>query len=205
MELGGDFGQGDPPADWTRGSHAMEQPDIKLAVERFASSVWSRSRFRPDPTRVEDALLEHKSSMRRELRRWPTYVKAPLLGPSLFAWRRAGLRPSGIIIVHRDAGAVVESIRRYNGGIYGPVGRLGPSPLAEDRIDLLFGVTVAQALEANVPLSLVEFPRCVSVSPEDHQELYFGLYPNLPRCGCAITDFLEVYDRVADPRLIHIH
>jgi len=205
MELGGDFWQGDPPADWTLGAHAMEHPDIKATVESFSSAVWDHRIYGMDAALVGAALPLYREEMKRLFALWPQYVKAPLLGPTLSAWRTAGLEPSGIVIVYRRPEAVLDSIVRYNGGIYGPLGPLGPRQKALQRLRLLFATTLEQAIEANVPLSLVDFPRCVTTDPVAPDGIYWNLYQNLPEDGYPLHRFAEIHRRVASPDLVHHH
>ena len=188
MELGCDFGQGDPPATWTEGAQAMEHPDIQKASREVALAV-ERGEGKNGAL---DVILAHDPPS-------PSYVKAPAVGWYLDIWLAAGFDFTSAVICHRDIGDTVRSIVQKGGG-YGGFGPLRDDDATRDRLYRQTGRMMSALWSAWIPHMTIMFPECL--------ERPMLIYPPLVVVGVidrSISEraFIEAHRKVAKPELVH--
>lgn len=177
MDLGCDFGQGDPPAAWTEGAQAMEQPEIQRASKAVAEGKLAATLALASLT-------------------FPAYVKAPAIGWRLDDWLGAGLQLDAVIICHRNIEDTLRSIERAGGG-YGGFGM----PTA-DRLYAQTGRLISTVWDSGIPHALVDFPYSVTAPTwftcgqlvEDLEPLEMGF---------TCEEFAAAHARLARPELVH--
>lgn len=199
MEAGCDFGQGEPPANWTLGDQAMEHPFLQDCVWKVTKALWDDEAGLPDLTRVEEVAEAHRDLIALAVERWPPFMKNPVLGLTLPAWTAGGLRPRGAIVCYRPLDQVLGSIMRRGGG-YGALARFEHGPAALHRLAAVFGMTMDAILQAEIPLALVPFPD--SVDPVYAPRLYYEI-TRLFQLPITEGAFIDAHRRIADRSLVH--
>lgn len=174
MEVGCDFGQGDPPAAWTQGAQAMEHPEIQRAAKDVAQGCLA-------------ALTAIVALV------FPRYVKAPALGWRLDEWLGAGLEVDAVIVCHRDIDQTLRSIKRAGGG-YGGFGM----PTTE-RLYAQTGRLMSAIWDHDIPHASIHFPESTIAARFLYGELRRGYLP----LSCTEEDFAAAHARVARPELVH--
>jgi len=176
MELGCDFGQGDPPAAWTQGSQAMEHPEIQ---------------------RASKAVVEGKLAMLGlASRTFPPYVKAPAIGWRLDDWLGAGLQVDAVIVCHRNVEDTLRSIERAGGG-YGGFGT--PTP---ERLYAQTGRLMTTLWDHGISHTILQFPYIVTAPViSTYCDLVEPLEPF--DLGFSYEEFCTAHARRARPELVH--
>ena len=177
MDLGCDFGQGDPPAAWTQGAQAMEQPDIQRASKEVAQGRLAAT-----------AALAQVA--------FPPYIKAPAIGWRLDDWLGAGLQLEAAIVCHRNIDATLRSIKRAGGG-YGGFGT--PTP---ERLYAQTGRLISTLWDHGIPHAILQFPGMVTAYVEaTYCDLTDSIGFTFP---FGYAEFRAAHARLARPELVHI-
>lgn len=200
MEAGCNFGQGDPPAPWTQGDQAMEEPFLQRSVYTLTKALWPDVGGLPDLTRLEAVAGENAEFVAEALNRWPPFFKSPALPLTLPVWIRAGLRVGAIIVCYRPLPHVLKSIMRRGGG-FGGLGRFEDDTASLHRLAAIFGMKLDSILAAEIPFTLVRFPE--SVDPDRAAGVYELITRAFP-LPVSQEAFVAAHARIADRGLVHV-
>ena len=173
MEVGCDFGQGDPPAAWTEGAQAMEHPGVQSVAKDVAQGHVAAA------VAVGIAL--------------PPYVKAPAIGWRLDDWLGAGLMVGAAVVCHRNTEDTLHSIARTGGG-YGGFG----TPTTH-QLHAQTGCLMSALWDYDIPHTVVRFPQVL----DHWLSLYKAFRDAYIPLPCTEEAFRKAHARIARPKLVH--
>lgn len=189
MELGCDFGQGDPPAAWTQGAQAMEQPYVQRSAAALARFIEEKP--------LRDWWQQAAALLEEEHKVFPPYIKAPAIGWYLDAWLELGFQADAVIVCHRNIEDTLRSIERAGGG-YGGFGT--PTP---ERLYAQTGRLMACLWDHGIPHAVIPFPEVILQHPF-RSLIYRKLYNAIPgRMPFTYPDLCQAHARLARPELVH--